>query len=106
MTEKTDREIVEAATPGPWEYIEDCGFEFIRENYKTKKTIAELRFDNPDFKTSEKYATAQFIAHFNPFKVASMLDQIEALEKRVEELEKKEKQRLELKHKKMWRGRR
>ena len=30
----------------------------------------------------------------------------ERLKKRVEELENKEKQRLELKHKKMWRGRR
>lgn len=67
----TDREIVLKATPGPWEIQNES--DVFGDN---KGIVKVIRFHKHTFRND-----AQFIAHFNPSKAASMLDRIEALEK-------------------------
>jgi len=74
MTKKTDREIAEAATPGPWRYA---------------RSIAEIGIWSPDKKPiiwptvdrglTGNFEDAEFIAHFSPSKVLGMLDEIARL---------------------------
>lgn len=73
---KTDRKICEAATPGPWELV--------AKNCQQFRCIVDTRNREkiPMCKNDEI-----FIAHFNPAKVAAMLDEIEELRKENESLE-------------------
>ena len=72
--QKTDREIAEAATKGPWGY-EQSGY-CCSAVYKV----------SPQYTTSGamSLANAQFIAHFDPVRVGELLDTIEAQEGAIE----------------------
>jgi len=99
-----DREIAEAATPGPWEHgidEEDNGIEAVRSDGVSRGCVCILRPYN-SIRAIRKYGEgfshddARYIAHFDPVKVLDMIDHSEAqdteikqLRARIEELEKK-----------------
>ena len=86
MSDTTDRQICEVAIRLPW-YTKKYSYSiYCRGVNEGDEVIAEVAIQHHG--DAKRQHNLQFIAHFNPFKVASMLDQIEALEKRVEELEK------------------
>ena len=74
---KTDRAIVEAATPGPWEIGTDAESPIDDWYVRLGEWITTDWFRKSD---------ARFIAHFNPSKVAKMLDEIAKLKAENERL--------------------
>jgi len=87
---KSDREICAAATDGPWmQALEDKRFVYAIGPKGTNKFW--FRIDKAgEEKISDKEANCNgdYIARFNPQKVTKMLDDLEAKDKRIEELEK------------------
>jgi len=73
MTNKTDREICDAAIPGPWKLSEPLEIWNTHPIYR-RLAIATYPSD------------ADFITHFNPAKISEMLDRIEQLEAENERL--------------------
>lgn len=82
---KSDREICEAATDGPWDRdygnsdsSGGCQWEIAGN--------AEIHYSYHSEGMQEN-ADADYIARFNPEKITQMLDELEAKDKRIEELE-------------------
>lgn len=93
MTIKTDYEICENATPGPWKYdygnweVESINKEHYRasicENHSTcSNQDRQSHYDQFELivKPIDSQIDMLFIAHFNPTKIKQMLDKINKLE--------------------------
>lgn len=80
QTIQTDREICEAATPGPWEFER----EDIWAISKTGDELDDMYLGTIHYDKDNQ--NPEYIAHFNPEKVSKMLDRIEELEEQVEKL--------------------
>lgn len=78
MSNKTDREICDAATPGPWEI--ECMTDRDGEEY--------IEVSGNDYKIPMTPFDAEFIAHFNPSKVSEMLNALDAKDAEIERLRK------------------
>ena len=74
---KTDREICDAATPGPWETCEDDGTTWVISSGPLTTYIAKMSHDGEE----QQKDNAEFIAHYNPEKICDMLDEIDKLRK-------------------------
>jgi hypothetical protein len=68
-TQKTDRAICDAATPGEWQVDEDPCIVGIHTD----------DFDVAETSSTNRGADATFIAHFDPVRVRAMLDEIRDL---------------------------
>jgi hypothetical protein len=91
---KTDRQIADAATPGPWNVRNlsdvftdlgaanrdgvECNDNDAWQISDTFNPTAWVGDDTQDMSVDECDSNAQFIAHFNPAKILSMLDELEA----------------------------
>lgn len=76
MSDKTDRKICEAATPGPWHlWSDDC--DYVRDSTGYIFRFYDVSFEDRDF-----------IIHFNPSKVVELLDRIDELESELERVKR------------------
>lgn len=95
MTNKTqyerDMEIIEAATDGPWKYVETGDHYVIADlgKYAIIRQCSESSLYGriPQGVDAVK-ADAEYFAHFNPSHTRQLVTELEAMRKRCDELEK------------------
>ncbi|EFB6896951.1 ead/Ea22-like family protein [Escherichia coli] len=79
------RKAAESATRGPWE-AKNCHIWGFSDN-NPKITIAIAELWSRDTSIAQDFANSKFIAAANPTTVLALLDELEAAEKRIAELE-------------------
>lgn len=76
MSDKTDREICEAATPGPWEDGAEKRGDVIVDGVFADEAVICLADDPPS--GPQQSMNMQYIAHNDPVRVSALLDVMEA----------------------------